>query len=271
MYLYNRLQKSVSEVLSRLILEFTRSSFVPVDFELKIDKDGSIAPYRTELEDGTSVSLKGIVDRVDMMELNGKKYIRIVDYKSGKKEFKLSDVLSGLNMQMLLYLFSIWENGSAYYGENIVPSGFLYMPARAEYVKPERAQSDEGIALKKAQTLRMSGMILGEDAVILGMDETVSGCFVPVERDGTKFKSNSLISLHQLSKLKKKVDKSIKEMASSLKKGKIPATPTIKSLSSACDYCDYRSVCSHESGKNEKYLNDLSNKKCLELLEGEGD
>ncbi|MBQ3150157.1 MAG: exodeoxyribonuclease V subunit gamma [Clostridia bacterium] len=269
MYLYNRLQKSIGEILARLIMEFRKSSFVPVDFELKIDRDGEVMPYTTTMEDGSTVSLKGIVDRVDMMELNGKKYIRIVDYKSGKKEFKLSDVFDGLNMQMILYLFAIWENGSTYYGENIIPSGFLYMPARAEYVKPERDEKKEDIELKKAKSLRMNGMILNDETVIVGMDEGVSGCFVPVERGKDGFKSDSLISLHQLSLLKRKVDETIEKMATQLKNGNIRALPVTGSNHSACDYCDYRSVCGHEDGKGEKQRLSGTNSHFLSLLQGE--
>ncbi len=269
MYLYRRLRKSIKEILDRLVLEFSRSAFTPIDFELRIDRDGEINPYTAALDDGSFVSLKGVVDRVDSMELNGKKYIRIVDYKSGKKKFQLSDVLSGLNMQMILYLFAIWENGSVRYGNSIVPSGFLYMPARAEYVKPERLESDESIALKKAKSLKMSGMILNDEAVILGMDDTVSGYFVPVERKDLLFTGDSLISLHQLSLLKKRVDKTIAEMAKKLKNGEIKAYPVIKNTVSACDYCEYRSVCAHEKDSGGNVLSSLSNGKCLEILEGE--
>ena len=56
-----------------------------------------------------------------------KTYLRVIDYKSGGKDFVLSDVLSGLNMQMLIYLFASGENGEEKYGD-VFPSGVLYMP-----------------------------------------------------------------------------------------------------------------------------------------------
>ena len=51
--------------------------------------------------------------------------MRVVDYKTGKKEFRLSDVLHGLNMQMLVYLAALVENGQ------VLPAGILYMPAQS--------------------------------------------------------------------------------------------------------------------------------------------
>ncbi len=36
---------------------------------------------------------------------------------------------NGLNMQMLIYLFSICEHGAARYGSNPRPAGILYYPA----------------------------------------------------------------------------------------------------------------------------------------------
>ncbi len=37
----------------------------------------------------------------------GKLYLRVVDYKSGKKAFDLAAVKMGLDIQMLLYLFAL--------------------------------------------------------------------------------------------------------------------------------------------------------------------
>lgn len=65
------------------------------------------------MPDGGTLQIKGSIDRVDRMERDGKAYLRVVDYKSGGKEFLLSDVLNGLNMQMLIYLMCLWQNGCA--------------------------------------------------------------------------------------------------------------------------------------------------------------
>ena len=48
--------------------------------------------------------LTGVADRVDGWLHEGKLYLRVVDYKTGRKKFDLSDVLYGMNLQMLLYL-----------------------------------------------------------------------------------------------------------------------------------------------------------------------
>ena len=44
--------------------------------------------------------LTGIADRVDSWLHDGKRYLRVVDYKTGRKKFDLSDVLYGMNLQM---------------------------------------------------------------------------------------------------------------------------------------------------------------------------
>ena len=107
-----------------------RNGAALIDFELRIDKDGLVAPYSLPLPDGGTLQIKGSIDRVDRMERDGKGYLRVVDYKSGGKEFLLSDVLNGLNMQMLIYLMCLWQNGAQRYGE-VVPAGILYMPVKS--------------------------------------------------------------------------------------------------------------------------------------------
>ena len=38
--------------------------------------------------------------------------------KTGGKDFKLSEVFDGLNMQMLIYLMCLWDNGKDRYGKS---------------------------------------------------------------------------------------------------------------------------------------------------------
>ncbi|MBR5774240.1 MAG: PD-(D/E)XK nuclease family protein, partial [Clostridia bacterium] len=104
MYLFDRLKIIVYSVVSRTIEEFSRSEFDFAAFELRIDRDGAIAPLKLVLPAGGSVNVRGSVDRVDTYQRDGITYIKVVDYKTGSKKFSLSDVLNGLNMQMLIYL-----------------------------------------------------------------------------------------------------------------------------------------------------------------------
>ena len=86
-----------------------------------------------------SVSLSGKVDRVDGYIKNGRLYLRVMDYKSGKKSFSLSDIWYGLNMQLIIYLYALQQEGLDRYRarltaelNEIVPAGVLYVPVRDE-------------------------------------------------------------------------------------------------------------------------------------------
>ncbi len=269
-YLYNRLISVLNEILERLIREFAQSSFRPVDFELKIDADGDIKPYTVRAEDGSVIRLKGSIDRVDSMERDGKTYVRIVDYKSGGKEFSLNDVFHGLNMQMLIYLYAVNQNGGERYG-NVVPSGILYMPANARAVDCDRDASPEKIQAKKISNGRMKGMILNDDTVIMGMENGAKGIFVPVKEKNGGFTGN-LIALDALGKLEKKVQKIISDMAKELHGGNIPALPVeADHYKDICRYCEYASVCGHETDSPRRRFDNLKFNECIDLLNDEQD
>ena len=92
--------------------------------------------------DGVTVSISGFVDRVDGWEHDGKLYLRVVDYKTGRKSFDLTDIWNGMGLQMLLYLFTLADEGEALYGKQIEPAGVLYLPAREAVVAGSRAMTE---------------------------------------------------------------------------------------------------------------------------------
>lgn len=70
------------------------------------------------------------MDRVDGYIRDGRLYLRVMDYKSGKKSFSLSDIWYGLNMQLIIYLYALHEEGLDRYRRllseelnEIVPAG----------------------------------------------------------------------------------------------------------------------------------------------------
>ena len=131
-FLFRRLREDVREILLDMAEELRKSDFVPLDFELDIRKTKGIEPYRVCSGDRT-ITLSGVVDRVDGWEQDGKLYLRVVDYKTGKKKFQLSDVCYGTNLQMLLYLNDLKKIGKERYGKEAVPAGIMYLPARNDF------------------------------------------------------------------------------------------------------------------------------------------
>ncbi len=266
-YLYYRTEKILDFIMLRLRAEFSESDFEPCDFELRIGDGADIEPMRYTLENGTA-QLNGFVDRVDKLDADGKRYIRIVDYKSGDKKFRLSDVLSGMNMQMLLYLVSIWRNGKGFY-EDIVPAGVLYFPARISPCAAEREDSRELRLENRIASGQMNGLLVNEGDIISSMEKELRGLFIPAKLDKkTQQPKGEFITIPQLEKLAGKMDSIICNMGNSLHNGQIPAMPAFGSYyTDVCSWCDYSDICLEEDPLC-RYVTKMSHKDCIEKLEG---
>lgn len=121
-WLLTRLIRTCGSLLWQVVRELAQSQFVPVAFELSIgrpEEEGGeyVKPLVLTLPDGASIQVHGQVDRVDVFEKDGVSYVRVVDYKTGHKEFRLSEVVEGINLQMLIYILSICQNGGPHIGD----------------------------------------------------------------------------------------------------------------------------------------------------------
>lgn len=255
-YSLERSKKSILEILLRLSAEFSHSKFETRDVELKIGYDGDVMPYSVDIPEGGKAVINGIVDRIDTMESEngGKTYLRIIDYKTGGKDFKLEDVLSGLNIQMLVYLMCLAENGKDRYG-NIVPAGVLYVPAKKGKNSLDRYAEEAEIERERIAAGKMKGIVLSEPEVIYGMEESGGGMIIDARIDAKGCIKGKTFDMRQFELLHKAVDSTVAQMAQSLHKGKIEAVPVIDgAYTNTCDYCDYRSVCCREDGDEHRTL-----------------
>ena len=91
--------------------ELRQSDCVPLAFELEFSSHGDL-PVIAISEADTELCLMGKVDRVDGWLHDGRLYLRVVDYKTGKKSFDLSEIRHGIGIQMLLYLFTLQKEGA---------------------------------------------------------------------------------------------------------------------------------------------------------------
>ena len=176
-YLFFRISKTIKMLVSYILKELDQSEFVPIEYELEISHGGNLNPLKINIDNNSSISVEGKIDRVDIMIKDNKKYIRIIDYKTGSKKFELTDVLYGINMQMLIYLLSICNEDKSKY-KNYIPAGVLYMPAKLKLDNVDLDKfNDESIL----SNLKMDGIILNNEEVIRGMEREGKGKFIPVK------------------------------------------------------------------------------------------
>lgn len=242
MYRIKLILENVLRLVKHTIDELTQSEFFVADCELKIGED--VPSYTVVLPDGHKIAVCGSVDRVDIMQRNGTTYLRVIDYKTGSKEFKLSDVLYGINLQMLLYLHSIEVSGSDRYG-NIIPAGILYMPATVPLISADSLKSIDKLPDELNKKLKMNGLLLKDTEIIHGMDKTDAATYIPVKiKAGEPVSSTSLATLEEFGKIFRKVDMLIAEMGKNIYNGNIEARP-LKGGHDSCEYCPYDSVCAY--------------------------
>jgi ATP-dependent helicase/nuclease subunit B len=240
LFLFRRLAESAMVVISHIARELMQSEFRPIGYEMTLHKGGDFPPLTLSLSDGGTVCVNGVIDRVDVYEEGGKRFVRIIDYKTGSKEFRLSDVLSGMNMQMLIYLASLLET------KQFQPAGILYMPSTRPMVSAGVGTSVEKINAAVDKKLRMNGLLLEDPSLVIAMEQTGAGRYVPATvKDGAVRSTASTVTTLQMEQVLSHVRYLVQEMGQQLHRGAVGDVP-IKGVYDGCAYCPYFAVCGHE-------------------------
>lgn len=270
-YLFTRMANTLVRLIEHLAMEFAVCDFSPAAFELPIAKDSQVPPLELSVLGKGTIWVEGIVDRVDVMEKRGKRYVRVVDYKTGTRNFDFTDIYYGLHLQMLVYLFSICQNGKDNL-ENVLPAGVLYMPGKTGFLSAGRHAGEDEMEKEQKKALKMNGLLLSDPIVLKGMEEDGAGVFIPAKvKDGQIDAKSSVASLEELGKLKRHIESLLCQMAKNLWSGEIAALPAEENGFDLCDWCDYRSVCGREEDGPKQHREQLSREEFFQRIGGEED
>ncbi len=212
LHLYARLRRLALKMLGEILGEIRTGLFTPTYFEKGIGTrdEGSLPPVRLTLANGSSVLLSGKIDRVDIYESDEKIYFRVVDYKSGKHTFSLDEVRSGMDIQLILYLFAL--HGAM---PNTTPAG-------AEYLF---AQTEKGVT-----EIKRSGLLLDDEVV----SSAVNG-----DSDVVYTKGLTKQTFEEMQQLQDEMKNAVLSVAERILSGEAQKTPSEK----ACAFCPVRADC----------------------------
>lgn len=236
-YLFRRSLDEVRSIVRNLWQELRQSDYIPEGFELEFSGEDAISAAG---QDAVGLVV-GKIDRVDLYRADGRTYLRVIDYKTGKKDFDYTDILSGIGLQMLIYLYALQAQGEERFGSPVIPAGVLYFPARVDVSAASKVESKA--EAERQSAFRRKGLLL-EDAVSLSA--MAPDGIRPTLIDDS---AENLASAAQLESLRKFVFRKIADMTDAICSGSVAPDPyTRGDESSSCRFCEYRAVCHVDSG-----------------------
>ena len=250
-----RLKRTSRLLLEELYEEFSVSAFTPSCFELQVGQGEGPQTISFPTEDGAEVIFHGTIDRVDTYRAkDGSLYFRIIDYKTGTKVFSLSDIEKGKNLQLLIYLVSLWKSKDPAFTRRLaeqaasapLPAGMLYMSASPRDVALEAPLPADEIADLARASLTANGLLLEDMEIARAMDKDLSGRFVPspLDKKGNVVWGKSFVTPDALEGIFENLGHTVGAIGTAMRSGVASAVPMEEgSRESPCSYCPYKTVC----------------------------
>ena len=268
-YLFRRNIRELDMVVRELWLELRESLFAPAGLEVSFGSEDGLPPIA--IPNGSmNAILRGFVDRVDTWQSPGSSYYRVVDYKTGRKDFDYCDVFNGVGLQMLLYLFALKESGDEMLGQKPVAAGVQYFPARAPYILSDGKLGEEEADQERKSQWKRKGLLLKDEAVLQAMEpcEKPQRMNYTVRADGSL--AGDLADRDQLKLLEGYVFRVLAGMVEDIASGNVDPNPYTRGSShNACSFCPYGAICHEECVEGRRNYKTMTAQRFWEELEKE--
>ena len=271
-YALKKLRRICQRVSDTLVDHVKNGSFEPSFFEAYFTN------FNISLENGETIQLEGRIDRIDIDEEEGILYLKIIDYKSGNKAFKLAEAFHGIELQLLLYLEASMEMMQRKFPtKEVRPAGSLYFKIDDPMVEIT-AENAENIEREIKKQLKMTGLVVKDLKVLKRMDMQIESNgksdILPVAVSSLKeevTKTSTAYDYEEIAGLMDNTKALIKTHVSKLLEGHIEIKPYEYKRKKPCDYCEYSEICLFDKkfGNEYRKLKDLKDDDILALIKKE--
>ena len=265
-YLFRRNRRELELVTKELWQELKDSKFLPVEFELNFGGEGGLDAIDVSTP-RMGAKLRGFVDRVDVWQEHGRNFFRVVDYKTGRKDFDYCDVLCGVGLQMLLYLFALEQTGEEVVGKGAVGAGVQYFPARVPLISADSSLSHEEAEIARRKEWKRKGLLLREEEVLQAMEPSEQPVRLCCTRKKDGSLSGDLADRGQLKLLQKYVFSLLHNMVDETADGRVDPNPYTRGSShDACAFCPYGTICHRETVQGRRNYERVSSQRFWEEI-----
>lgn len=273
-YAIHRMERILTRTVLTLQSQLRKGSFLPDAVEVSFHSTDNLESVHVELSEQEKMALQGRIDRIDVAEDDTHVYVKVIDYKSGKKKFDIAALYYGLQLQLVVYMNAAMElEGKKHPGKEVVPAALLYYHVEDPSVETGVEPEEEELRAQIERQLRMNGVVNSRPEIVEWLDGTMGdkSDVIPVERkkDGTFSARSSVMSREELKVLSDYVSHKVRSIGRQILDGVITLNPYEKGTEEACTYCSFRKVCGFEPGIpgcGKRTLEDLGREEALERM-----
>lgn len=265
-YLFQRNDQELFWIVRELWEELQASAFAPAGTEVGFGGDGDLPPVPVSGR-AMEAQLRGFVDRVDVWQEGPNRYFRVVDYKTGKKDFDYCDIYNGLGLQMLLYLFSLEEQGKSLLGDNPHGVGVQYFPARAPLMTSDGMLTDEEARQQREKLWKRKGLLLEDMGILQAMEPETPPKRLSYKCNKEGELSGDLASREDLKTLRDYVFSLVGQMVDTIAAGEVAPNPYTRGEShNVCRFCPYGALCHPAQVEGRRNYKAISSKEFWEAV-----
>ncbi len=281
-YMITRIKRILKRTVDTLQYQLKKGSFRPERFEVSFSVLEELDAVNIALTGEEKLRLQGRIDRVDTWEDEDggarRVYVKVVDYKSGTKDFSLAALYYGLQLQLVVYMNAAMEMEKRSRPDSeVLPAAMLYYRVSDPLVETEETFTQEEVQGKLRSSLRMTGVVNGDGRVVEGLDGsfTQKSDVIPVERrrDGTFSARSDILKESDFRVISDYVNLKIREIGTDILQGKIAHNPCVPAEGGrdrdACTFCPYARVCGFDRkipGYGKRELEKLEDEEALERM-----
>ncbi len=268
-YLRVRIRRLVQRTAKVLKKQWQAGDFETAETEVPFGWGEEFDALRIPLPGGGRVFLAGRIDRMDLSHQDGKLILRIIDYKSGKKDLDYTKVYYGLQLQLLLYMEAARSGLVKRFPDEAQRfAGIYYYHIDDPMVEAESAEEAQE---KIERELQLRGVTNSDPETIRIADREfpegqglVSG--LRMKKDGSFYNYSKVATEQELSELGSYAKAKAAELSAEMQRGEIPVRPYRYAGETGCTYCAYRSICGFDQRIPGYRMKRLSGKDLSDLV-----
>ncbi len=248
-YIRTRMRKTLKKAVDVLTYQLKAGQYDISGLEVRFKRAYTLDEINVALSEKEKMELKGSIDRMDTLNKDDSVYVKVIDYKTGNRDFSLLNFYHGLQLQLVVYMAEgMKKTGEKFKGKEIRPGAMLYYRVADNTVNADNETDEEKINALIRQDLKTKGLINDDPENVLGLTGLTSGTSDIVNlgfnKDGSYSKRSSVINAEDMRLLTDYADYKLKKIGQEIISGNISKNPVKEDeQKDSCMYCSYKDIC----------------------------